>query len=204
MKIQDISKTNMKTTPYQENGKDSSFSKARTSKVKYLNEFKCKEALMLSKRLELVTRLNSYKELFASENYQVMNYGIGGKISQHFDSRGEIFDTDNPFNKMPLHASERLDFGGLRLMTWMIYLSDVQVGGNTVFPQAEISIRPSMGSVLYWFNIGASNNMDSRVRHLGCPVGFGNKWIANKWIKWLSNFRTFPCLTAKKHYSILK
>jgi hypothetical protein len=23
-----------------------------------------------------------------------------------------------------------------------------------------------------------------RSYHLGCPVGFGNKWIANKWVKW--------------------
>ena len=29
------------------------------------------------------------------ENFQIMNYGIGGKISGHVDSRGEIIDVNN-------------------------------------------------------------------------------------------------------------
>ena len=31
------------------------------------------------------------EEQFASENYQIMNYGIGGRISMHLDSIGKIF-----------------------------------------------------------------------------------------------------------------
>ena len=194
----------MKTTPYQENGKDSSFSKARTSKVRYLNEKKWQVAMKISRRIEIITKFNICNEWFSSENYQVMNYGIGGKISQHYDSRGQIFGTNDPSNNIPLVSSERVEYGGLRMMTWMIYLSDVEVGGHTVFPQAGISIKPSVGTVLCWFNIGARNNFDSRIRHLGCPVGYGNKWIANKWIKWGSNFQTYPCLINDEHYSIMK
>ena len=67
------------------------------------------------------------------------------------------------------------------MMTFMIYLSDVEVGGNTIFIQPGISVQPVKGSALYWFNMGAQNNYDSRVFHLGCPVLYGNKWIANKW-----------------------
>ena len=26
--------------------------------------------------------------------------------------------------------------------------------------------------------------MDQRMKHLGCPVVQGDKWIVNKWVKW--------------------
>ena len=80
------------------------------------------------------------------------------------------------------------------------YRSSVEAGGRTIFPQPGISIRPQMGSALFWFNMGAKNNYDSRVRHVGCPVLYGNKWIANKWIKWLTNFKRFPCQIDFEHY----
>ena len=84
----------------------------------------------------------------------------------------------------------------------MIYLSSVYAGGNTIFPQIGISNKPIKGSALFWFNRGAQDNFDSRVNHIGCPVIHGNKWIANKWIKWFSNYDNYPCAITKKHYSI--
>ena len=89
-------------------------------------------------------------------------------------------------------------------MTFMVYLTSTQSGGYTVFPQAGISVKPEAGSALYWFNQGAQNNYDSRINHLGCPVLHGNKWIANKWIKWLANFKNFPCLIGQRYYSVMR
>ena len=88
------------------------------------------------------------------------------------------------------------------MITFMVYLSSVEAGGHTVFPQAGISVKPEAGSALYWFNCGAQYNYDSRIFHLGCPVLYGSKWIANKWIKMLANYRDYPCLVEKKHYSV--
>ena len=51
-----------------------------------MNEKLVSAAMKISNRIELVTRLNLYNEQFASENYQIMNYGIGGKITPHVDS----------------------------------------------------------------------------------------------------------------------
>ena len=84
----------------------------------------------------------------------------------------------------------------------MVYLSTVEAGGHTIFPQPGISVKPELGSALFWFNMGAKNNYDSRIYHLGCPVLYGNKWIANKWVKWMPNFRNFPCFVSKQHYSV--
>ena len=103
-----------------------------------------------------------------------------------------------------MNTTELLEVGGPRIMTFMIYLTSVDVGGSTLFPQAGISVKPEMGSALFWFNMGPQNNYDSRIRHMGCPVLHGNKWIANKWIKWLANYRNYPCHIHDKYYSIIK
>ena len=54
-----------------------------------------------------------------------------------------------------------------RLVTFMLYLNGPEAGGNTVFSQAGISVKPVLGSALFWFNQGAQNNFDSRIRHSG-------------------------------------
>ena len=87
-------------------------------------------------------------------------------------------------------------------MTFMVYLSNVPSGGRTVFPQLGISVKPVQGSALFWFNIGSNMHYDTRVTHLGCPVMYGNKWIANKWIKILAQFKHYPCNDKKKHYDV--
>ena len=102
------------------------------------------------------------------------------------------------------YSSEAVFLGGPRFVTFMIFMTSVEAGGHTVFPQPGISVQPEQGSALYWFNMGSQNNLDSRIRHLGCPVLYGNKWIANKWIKWFSNFKKYPCLINQKNYSILE
>ena len=38
--------------------------------------------------LFLVYRYQLYNNKYASENFQIMNYGLGGKISGHADSTG--------------------------------------------------------------------------------------------------------------------
>ena len=90
--IKNLARGKMKSTPYILGGKAEAFSKARTSKVMYMNERLVTEAEVVSIKAEQITKLNLYNEEFASENYQIMNYGIGGKISGHIDSPGVIYE----------------------------------------------------------------------------------------------------------------
>ena len=53
-----------------------------------MNEHREEVARKLSDKVELALRFNIYREYMDSENYQVMNYGIGGTISGHVDSPG--------------------------------------------------------------------------------------------------------------------
>ena len=98
-------------------------------------------------------------------------------------------------------TTEADKLGGQRIQTFMIYLSDVEAGGHTIFPQAGISIKPKEGGALFWMNRGPKSNLDTRIFHMGCPVLYGNKWIANKWIKILAQFKNYPSWRNKNHYS---
>ena len=162
----------------------------------------------MTQTLVLNFRYRLFHEKYASENFQMMNYGIGGKISGHSDSQGQEIEISKPIevtedNTLTEHrtSSEDIQFGGVRFVTFMIYLTSVEAGGHTIFPQAGISVKPVMGSALFWYNIGAQNNFDSRIFHLGCPVLYGNKWIANKWVKFVPQFKNYPCLVDKKYFS---
>ena len=84
----EMSINSIKSTPYVMGEKENSYSKLRTSKVMYMNERLVPMAMTLSKKITLATRYHMKKEKYASENFQVMNYGIGGRISGHLDSTG--------------------------------------------------------------------------------------------------------------------
>ena len=101
-------------------------------------------------------------------------------------------------------TSEADDLGGLRITTFMIYMSHVKAGGHTIFPQAGISVPPKEGDALFWFNVAPDNKYDTRIWHLGCPVLYGNKWIANKWIKILAQYKEYPCWRNTSYFSTAK
>ena len=97
---------------------------------------------------------------------------------------------------------DSIEFGAEQLLSFTIFLSSVETGGNKVFPQSGLSITPTVGSALFWFNIGPQHNFDTRTVHLDCPMRFGNKWTLTKWIPWGPSFKTYPCFQNKPFFSI--
>ena len=61
----------------------------------YQNDKIVNHSKAISQRIEWATELKLRHETFASENFQVMNYGIGGKISPHVDAFGEKFSKES-------------------------------------------------------------------------------------------------------------
>jgi prolyl 4-hydroxylase len=55
-------------------------------------------------------------------------------------------------------------------------MTDVPIGGDTVFVNLNIGVRPRKGSAVFWYNLDASGTEDDRLKHAGCPVLVGNKW----------------------------
>ena len=57
----------------------------------------------------------------------------------------------------------------------------------------EGKIAPKKGAAAFWYDILSAGFRDLHSVHAGCPVLKGSKWILNKWLFMLDNFKKFPC-----------
>ena len=104
------------------------------------------------------------------EGIQVLWYQEGGEYQPHFD----YFDPKIPGG---------VDRGGQRVVTVIMYLNNVEEGGETIFPKLDIAVSPVKGNALLFYNCTPDGREDPRTLHGGAPVKKGEKWIANKWIR---------------------
>ena len=122
----------------------------------------------------------------------------GGYIELHVDTNPKSNQGVVDYDAGP---SEWL-LTGERLMTFMVYLSSVEEGGNTAFPLLGVTVPPRQGSALFWHTVTSSGYQDQRMKHLGCPVVFGDKWIVNKWVKWHHHMFSHPCSRNRPFYTV--
>ncbi|CAL4097494.1 unnamed protein product [Meganyctiphanes norvegica] len=161
-------------------------SMVRTSKNAWLREADSKDDMMtkMTMKIEKATGLEALAPS-AGEDYQVANYGIGGLYVTHTDY---LMINPDPAAYLPWEH-----FIGDRYGTFMVYLSDVEAGGATVFPRAGVTIWPRRGSAAFWWNLYRSGTGDENTRHGACPVLHGSKWISNKWIHYNDQFLKHNC-----------
>ena len=122
----------------------------------------------LVERIANLTRVPS--ENF--ESFQVLRYRKGEKYDLH-------------------HDSAETDYGmpaGPRILTFFMYLSDVEEGGETHFPhvgpEGGIKAKPRKGSAILWpsVDVDQPGRIDPRFMHAALPVKKGIKRAANTWI----------------------
>lgn len=107
------------------------------------------------------------------EPTQIQRYEVGQEYRPHFD----YFDPNQP------GSQDCMRVGGQRILTVVIYLSDVDAGGETIFPSLNLSVKPMRGSAVLFENASMDGTVDPRTLHGGAPVIKGTKWIATKWIR---------------------
>ncbi|KAM7295154.1 prolyl 4-hydroxylase subunit alpha-2 [Ixodes scapularis] len=154
----------------------------RTSSNTWLNDDDAPVAARVNQYLQSLLGLGTLYSKDEAEKYQLANYGIGGHYVPHHDYLAET-----------LTSRHRL-FGD-RVATLMIYMSDVEEGGATVFPSLGVRVSPKKGDAVFWWNIKSNWEGDLLTWHAGCPVLYGSKWIANKWFGSYSNVFRMPCST---------
>jgi prolyl 4-hydroxylase len=108
-----------------------------------------------------------------SEGLQVLRYSPGGQYPPHFD----FLVPSNPASSQSIARS------GQRIGTLIVYLNDVLEGGETVFPEAGLSVVPRRGHGLYFEYTNSRMQVDLRSAHGGAPVVAGEKWIVTKWMR---------------------
>ncbi|KAL1482810.1 hypothetical protein MTO96_033536 [Rhipicephalus appendiculatus] len=159
----------------------------RISKVSWLWDTHHPFLSSLDRRISLASGLS----LESSEPYQVANYGLGGHYSPHDDAY--TFEQN---------ADEWKTGNGNRVATMLLYLTDVSLGGATAFVHLQLAVKPRCGSALFWYDVAPYSGNDEPIHfsfwhqkkavekltnHVGCPVLWGSKWIATKWIRERNN-----------------
>ncbi|KAL9188315.1 hypothetical protein ACHAXT_006693 [Thalassiosira profunda] len=123
-----------------------------------------------SKKIEEVTGIPQVNY----ESFQLLEYNKNQFYRSHHDS--SVTD-DTP--------------AGHRILTFFLYLTDVEEGGETHFNKLGISIKPKKGRALVWPSVLDSdpNYWDKRMYHEAKDVLKGEKRAANHWIH-LNDYRT--------------
>lgn len=117
------------------------------------------------------------------EDIQVLRYENGQKYGAHYDSSKK--------------------FESPRMATVLLYLSDVEYGGETAFPKGSewldpklesqfgpfsdcakghVAVKPSKGDALLFFSMNPDGSNDPQAMHEGCPTLKGVKWTSTVWI----------------------
>eukprot|EP00899_Mesostigma_viride_P022233 jgi/Mesvir1/3194/Mv16347-RA.2 len=146
--------------------------------------------MAVDKRVAVLTQIPAEHQ----EAMQVLKYEFGQYYHTHRDFFKPLPDMgpgDHPGTP-----------GQQRIVTVLMYLSDVAKGGETHFPLAVpmpgynetatcggeaqktgVSVIPKMGDAIMILNRKEDETMDPKSSHAGCPVLAGEKWVIAKWIR---------------------
>eukprot|EP00744_Colponema_vietnamica_P024983 GILI01036596.1.p1 GENE.GILI01036596.1~~GILI01036596.1.p1 ORF type:complete len:479 (-),score=112.78 GILI01036596.1:39-1475(-) len=137
-----------------------------------------------------------------ADGLQVLRYDKTQRYNAHFD----YFDRHNPQFK----DWEVVQKGHNRFATVLLYLSDVEGGGHTVFPLSKefdpaftanpaeassampecgegLAVQPKKGLAVLFYSLHGDHTPDKTSLHGACPVTSGVKYAVNNWI-W-NNYR---------------
>ncbi|KAK9670298.1 hypothetical protein RND81_13G192300 [Saponaria officinalis] len=87
--------------------------------------------------------------------------------------------------------------GTLQIASFLLYLTDVEEGGETMFPYENdnidlnydykqcigLKIKPRKGDGLLFYSVFTNGTIDPTSLHGSCPVIKGEKWVATKWLR---------------------
>ncbi|KAM5549649.1 putative prolyl 4-hydroxylase 9 [Rosa sericea] len=117
------------------------------------------------------------------EAFNILRYDIGQKYDSHYDAF-------NPDEYGPQQSQ--------RFASFLLYLSNVEEGGETMFPFENgsnmdirydykkcigLKVQPRQGDGLLFYSVLPNGTIDQTSLHGSCPVIRGEKWVATKWIR---------------------
>lgn len=105
------------------------------------------------------------------EQLQMNKYDVGEFYRPHYD----FYDPNcqGGLNHIKMHTQ--------RMVTVLMYLNDVEEGGDTEFPELSIKVTPKKGMAVVWWNCFTNQVVDHRTKHGACPVVKGVKYSMTKW-----------------------
>lgn len=100
-----------------------------------------------------------------AEPLQILHYKAGEQYRPHLD----YFTSGNVANN--------------RISTLVMYLNDVEEGGETYFPSLRLTVAPKKGSAVYFEYFYNDPRLNELTLHGGNPIAAGEKWVATQWMR---------------------
>ena len=154
------------STITKENEPDAYFRTSKSCDYAYIDD---PLSVDIDKRICRTLGINPYY----AEVMQGQMYEIGEEFKAHTDWFAPNTDEYERF------AAVR----GQRTWTFTIYLNDVESGGETLFENIDIMIRPKTGTAVIWNNLYIDGQPNPDTIHHALPVKAGYKAIITKWFR---------------------
>jgi len=141
------------------------------------NEGRTSSTAMLSDTDSIVSVVNNkmYTELGIDGSYSEPTQGQIYEVGQEFRHHQDAFGNDSYHN----HCLA----SGQRTWTFMVYLNEVEEGGETNFLTLEKTFVPQKGMAVVWKNSDGTGTENPAALHAGLPVKKGKKIIITKWFR---------------------
>ncbi|EWG11221.1 2OG-Fe(II) oxygenase [Cytobacillus firmus] len=135
----------------------------RTSSSTFFEEGENELVARIEKRVSQIMNI----PVEHGEGLQILNYKIGQEYKAHFD----FFSSTSRAASNP------------RISTLVMYLNNVEQGGETYFPKLNFSVSPQKGMAVYFEYFYNDQNLNDLTLHGGAPVVIGDKWAATQWMR---------------------
>tara|TARA_R110002126_G_scaffold54488_2_gene147526 strand:+ start:265 stop:1059 length:795 start_codon:yes stop_codon:yes gene_type:complete len=149
-------------------------SKDRTSKTADLAYFTSSYLNEIDNKITAFMGLDP----FTGEIMQTQKYEPGQFYKAHTDY----------FHPLTREYKTYTEWMGQRTWTFMLYLNDVEEGGETYFKHLKLKIKPKQGMAVFWNNLYRNGIPNPKTLHEACPPVSGEKYVITKW------FRSWPLI----------
>lgn len=135
----------------------------RTSSSMFFHENEFDIITKIEKRISTIMNI----PVEHGDGIQILKYTPGQEYKAHFD----FFSSSSTAAK------------NNRISTIILYLNDVEHGGETFFPKLNFSVFPRKGMAVYFEYFYNDKNLNELTLHGGAPVITGEKWVATQWMR---------------------
>lgn len=142
-------------------GEERSVNQIRTSSGVFCEE--SETVVKIEKRISQIMNI----PIEHGDGLQVLLYTPGQEYKPHFD----------------FFADTSRASANNRISTLVMYLNDVEEGGETTFPILNLSVFPNKGMAVYFEYFYNNHELNERTLHAGAPVNKGEKWVATMWMR---------------------
>ncbi|MGN7387469.1 2OG-Fe(II) oxygenase [Sporosarcina sp. SAFN-015] len=134
----------------------------RTSSSMFIEESENEIVERIEKRISTIMNI----PIEHGEGLQILRYTPGQQYKAHYDFFSSTSKVTNN-----------------RISTLVMYLNDVEEGGETYFPKLNFSVSPKKGTAVYFEYFYNDQDLNDLTLHGGAPVITGEKWVATQWMR---------------------